>query len=279
MTRRLAPGRERYPRPATGFPERELIAEQGAKQMSGRLTGKTALVTAAAQGIGRATAIAFADEGAVVWATDINESALNTLSDERPGIRTQRLDVRVSQDVATLAAELGTLDVLFNCAGFVHHGTILDCAEKDWDFSFDLNVKSMYRTCHAFLPAMLQAGKGSIINVSSVVSSIKAAPNRFVYASTKAAVIGLTKAIAADFIRGGIRCNAICPGTVQSPSLQQRIKAQGDPEKAYAEFVMRQPMGRLGRAEEIAALAVYLASDKSRFTTGQTHIIDGGFSV
>jgi 2-keto-3-deoxy-L-fuconate dehydrogenase len=247
--------------------------------MSGRLAGKVALVTAAAQGIGRATAIAFADEGALVWATDINETSLATLRNDRSSIRTRRLDVRESLEVDSIAAEVGALDVLFNCAGFVHHGTILDCAENDWDFSFDLNVKSMYRTCRAFLPAMLKAGKGSIINMSSAASSIKAAPNRFAYGSTKAAVIGLTKAIAADFIRHGIRCNAICPGTVHSPSLDQRIAAQGDVEKVYAEFVARQPMGRLGRPEEIAALAVYLASDESTFTTGQIHIIDGGFSV
>lgn len=247
--------------------------------MSGRLAGKIALVTAAGQGIGRATAIAFADEGAVVWATDISEPSLETLSHDWPGIRTHRLDVRESQAVAAFAGEVGTIDVLFNCAGYVHHGNILDCAEKDWDFSFDLNVKSMYRTCGAFLPAMLKAGKGSIINVSSAVSSIKGVPNRFAYGTTKAAVIGLTKAIAADFIRSGIRCNAICPGTVQSPSLDQRIAAQGDVEKVRAEFVARQPMGRLGRPEEIAALAVYLASDESRFTTGQTHIIDGGFAL
>jgi 2-keto-3-deoxy-L-fuconate dehydrogenase len=180
--------------------------------------------------------------------------------------------------VNDLAGEVGALDVLFNCAGFVHHGTILECKEKDWDFSFDLNIKSMYRTCRAFLPAMLKAGKGSIINMSSAASSIKGVPNRFVYVSTKAAVIGLTKAIAADFIRRGIRCNAICPGTVQTPSLDQRIAAQGDVEKARAEFIARQPMGRLGSPEEIASLAVYLASDESHFTTGQTHIIDGGFT-
>jgi 2-keto-3-deoxy-L-fuconate dehydrogenase len=247
--------------------------------MNGRLAGKIAVVTAAGQGIGRATALAFADEGAEVWATDINEASLSGLSRQRPNLRTRRLDVLAAQDVIDFAAEVGALDVLFNCAGFVHHGTILDCTEKDWDFSFDLNVKSMYRTCRAFLPAMLKAGKGSIINMSSAASSIKAPPNRFVYGSTKAAVIGLSKAIAADFIRRGIRCNAICPGTVQSPSLEQRIAAQGDVEKARAEFVARQPMGRLGRPEEIAALAVYLASDESGYTTGQIHIIDGGFTL
>ena len=247
--------------------------------MSGRLAGKIAFLTAAGQGIGRATALAFADEGAVVWATDINDQLLAALSHERPSIRTRRLDVLKAQDIADCAAEVGAIDILFNCAGYVHHGTILDCSEKDWDLSFDINVKSMYRTCRAFLPAMLEAGKGSIINMSSAASSIKAAPNRFVYGSTKAAVIGLTKAIAADFVRRGIRCNAICPGTVQSPSLDQRIAAQGNIEKVYAEFVARQPMGRLGRPEEIAALAIYLASDESTFTTGQIHIIDGGFSV
>jgi 2-keto-3-deoxy-L-fuconate dehydrogenase len=247
--------------------------------MSGRLAGKIAFVTAAGQGIGQATAIAFADEGALVWATDVNESSLAALSRDRPNIRTRQLDVRVTQDIADCAIELGTIDILFNCAGYVHHGSVLDCSEKDWDFAFDLNVKSMYRTCRAFLPAMLKAGKGNIVNMSSAASSIKAAPNRFVYASTKAAVIGLTKAIAADFIRSGIRCNAICPGTVQSPSLEQRIAAQGDIEKARSEFVARQPMGRIGRPEEIAALAVYLASDESSYTTGQIHIIDGGFTL
>lgn len=247
--------------------------------MSGRLAGKVALVTAAGQGIGRATAIAFADEGASVWATDINEVTLKTLSNERPDIRIRRLDVCSSQDVSSIAGEIGTLDVLFNCAGFVHHGSILDCAESDWDFSFDLNVKSMYRTCRAFLPGMLKAGKGSIINVSSGASSVRGIPNRFVYGSSKAAVIGLTKAIAADFIRQGIRCNAICPGTVHTPSLDERIAAQGDVERVHKEFVARQPMGRLGRPEEIAALAVHLASDESSFTTGQIHVADGGFSL
>ena len=247
--------------------------------MSGRLAGKIALATAAGQGIGRATTIAFADEGATVWATDINDQLLAALSHERPNIRTRWLDVRDEQDIANCAAEVGALDVLFNCAGYVHHGNILDCSGQDWDFSFDLNVKSMYRTCRAFLPAMLKAGKGSIINMSSAASSLRAAPNRFVYGSTKAAVIGLTKAIAVDFIRSGVRCNAICPGTVQSPSLEERIAAQGNVEKARSEFVARQPMGRIGRPEEIAALAVYLASDESSYTTGQAHIIDGGFTL
>ena len=247
--------------------------------MSGRLAGKIAFVTGAGQGIGQASAIAFADEGASVWATDVNESSLAALSHDRPNIRTRRLDVRETQDIAGCAAEVGTIDILFNCAGYVHQGSILDCSEKDWDFSFDLNVKSMYRTCRAFLPAMLKAGKGNIVNMSSAASSIKAAPNRFVYGTTKAAVIGLTKAIAADFIRSGIRCNAICPGTVESPSLEQRIAAQGDIKKARSEFVARQPMGRIGRPEEIAALAVYLASDESSYTTGQTHLIDGGFAL
>src|SRR5580700_2991585 len=252
--------------------------------MSGRLAGKIAFLTAAGQGIGRATAIAFADEGAVVWATDVNQELLATLSHDRPSIRTRRLDVLSAKDIADCAAELGTIDVLFNCAGYVHHGSILDCSEKDWDFSFDLNLKSMYHTCHAFLPNMLKAGRGNIINMSSAASSIKAAPNRFVYGTTKAAVIGLTKAIAADFIRRGIRCNAICPGTVQSPSLEQRIAAQGnqgniDVEKVRSEFEARQAMGRIGTAEEVASLAVYLASDESSFTTGSIHMVDGGFSL
>jgi 2-keto-3-deoxy-L-fuconate dehydrogenase len=244
-----------------------------------RLQGKKAFLTAAGQGIGAATARAFAAEGAQVHATDLNDQLLQELAAEIPGIHTRKLDVRDTQAVNALAAELGAIDILFNCAGFVHQGTILDCSEQDWDFSFDLNVKSMYRTTRAFLPAMIAAQKGSIINMSSGASSIKGAPNRFVYGATKAAVIGLTKALAADVIRQGIRVNAICPGTVESPSLEQRIAALGDVEKARKEFVARQPMGRLGKPEEIAALAVYLASDESSFTTGQFHIIDGGWTL
>jgi 2-keto-3-deoxy-L-fuconate dehydrogenase len=247
--------------------------------LSARLNGKKALLTAAGQGIGAATARAFAAEGAEVYATDLNDQLLQKLATELPGIQTRKLDVRDIQAVNALAAELGAIDILFNCAGFVHQGTILDCSEADWDFSFDLNVKSMYRTTRAFLPAMLAAKKGSIINMSSGASSIKGAPNRFVYGTTKAAVIGLTKSLAADFIRQGIRVNAICPGTVESPSLEQRIAALGDVEKARKEFISRQPMGRLGKPEEIAALAVYLASDESSFTTGQIHIIDGGWTL
>jgi 2-keto-3-deoxy-L-fuconate dehydrogenase len=246
--------------------------------VSNRLSGKKAVITAAAQGIGRATAIAFADEGATVWATDVNEVGLQDLSRERSEIVTRRVDVRDSQAVASLAQETGPIDVLFNCAGFVHDGTIFECTEQDWDASFDLNVKSMFRTCRSFLPGMLERGGGSIINMSSAASSVKGAPRRFVYGATKAAVIGLTKAIAADFIGRGIRCNAICPGTVETPSLEVRMKAQGDVKVARAAFVARQPMGRLGHPAEIAALAVYLASDESSFTTGQIHIIDGGWT-
>lgn len=248
--------------------------------MSERLAGKTAVVTAAGQGIGRATAMAFANEGASVWATDIHEPALKALAQESPKIRTRVLDVRDSSTVESAAKELGAIQVLFNCAGFVHQGTILDCAEKDWDFSFDLNVKAMYRMCRAFLPAMLSAGRGTIINMSSIASSVKGIPNRFVYTASKAAIIGLTKSIAADFVNQGIRCNAICPGTVQTPSLNERIAALGsNVEQTRADFVARQPMGRLGKPEEIAALAVYLASDESSFTTGQIHVIDGGWTM
>jgi len=247
--------------------------------MARRLEGKVALITAAAQGIGRASALRFAEEGATVWATDLNDQALATLAAERPGIIARHLDVRDGLAIDALAAEAGTLDVLFNCAGYVHQGDIFACTQKDWDFSFDLNVTSMYRMCRAFLPAMLAAGKGSIVNMSSVASSVKGAPNRFVYGTTKAAVIGLTKAIAADVVGKGIRCNAICPGTIETPSLHDRMAAQGDVEKARAAFMARQPMGRLGRAEEIAELALYLASDESSFTTGQAHVIDGGWAI
>jgi 2-keto-3-deoxy-L-fuconate dehydrogenase len=241
--------------------------------------GKTALVTAAAQGIGRATAIAFAEEGATVWATDIDESALERLAAAGNGIRIRRMDARDAAAIEKAGKEIGVVDVLFNCAGYVHSGTILETTEKDWDFSFDLNVKSMYRTCRTFLPGMLQCGRGNIINVASVVSSIKGAPNRFVYGATKAAVIGLTKALAADFVGRGIRCNAICPGTVASPSFEERMAARGDAESARREFVARQPMGRLGQPQEVAALSVYLASDESAFTTGQIHVIDGGWCI
>jgi 2-keto-3-deoxy-L-fuconate dehydrogenase len=247
--------------------------------MSGRLAGKTAVVTAAGQGIGRATAIAFADEGATVWATDINQDALKLLAQEHPEMVCRRLVGRNPEEITRLASQLPEPHILFNCAGFVHHGTILECSEQDWEFSFDLNVGSMYRTCRAFLPGMLRAGRGSIVNMSSIASSIRGVANRFVYTSSKAAVVGLTKAIAIDFVHRGIRCNAICPGTVQSPSLEGRIAAQGDVEQVRREFVARQPMGRLGRPEEVAALAVYLASDESSFTTGQTHVIDGGWNI
>jgi len=247
--------------------------------MSERLSGKVALVTAAAQGIGRATALAFAKAGAEVWATDINQGALESLRTVHSKLQVRPLDVTDESAIVRLVEEIGRIDALFNCAGYVHHGNILETSDKDWDFSFDLNVKSMYRTCKAVLPVMLKNGAGSIVNMSSGASSVKGVPNRFVYGATKAAVIGLTKAIAADFIHQGIRCNAICPGTVQSPSLEQRIAAQGDYQKAHAEFVSRQPMGRLGRPEEVAALAVYLASDESSFTTGQIHIIDGGWTL
>ena len=247
--------------------------------MGERLAGKTAVVTAAGQGMGRATALAFVQEGATVWATDINRAALETLAAEQPQMVCRELDVLNPKAIEQLAVQLPEPDILFNCAGFVHHGTILDCTEEDWDFSFDLNVRSTYRTCRAFLPGMVRRGRGSIVNMSSIASSVRGVPNRFVYTSSKAAVVGLTKAIAIDFVRQGIRCNAICPGTVQSPSLEGRIAAQGDVEQVRREFIARQPMGRLGRPEEVAELAVYLASDESSFTTGQTHVIDGGWNI
>lgn len=250
--------------------------------MTHRLAGKTAFVTAAGQGIGRATAQAFAREGARVIATDIDEALLATLAGT-PGVQAQRLDVLDAAAIAAAAAAAGAVDVLFNGAGFVHAGSVLDCTEEEWSLAFDLNVRSQYRTIKAFLPGMLARGGGSIINMASVAGSIKGAPNRFLYGSTKAAVIGLTKAVAADFVTRGVRCNAICPGTVESPSLRQRIadqaRASGQRlEAVEAAFIARQPMGRIGRAEEIAALAVYLASDESGFTTGTAQVIDGGWS-
>lgn len=248
--------------------------------MSNRLSGKKALITAAAQGIGRASALAFAAEGAHVVATDINMAKLDALKAEGGGIEVRRLDVTKKDEVEALAAELGAVDVLFNGAGFVHHGTILDCTDADWAFTMDVNLRSMFLTIRAFLPAMLESGRGaSIINMSSSVSSLKAAPNRFVYATSKAGIIGLTRAVAMDFIGRRIRCNAICPGTIASPSLEDRIAAQGNAEEARRAFVARQPLGRLGTPEEVAALAVYLASDESAFTTGAVHLIDGGFTL
>jgi 2-keto-3-deoxy-L-fuconate dehydrogenase len=251
--------------------------------MSGRLAGKIALVTAAAAGIGRATALAFAREGATVIATDVDETKLATLTalpHKDHGITPRRLDVLDPAAIAALAKELGAIDVLFNCAGYVHHGTVLTTSEKDWDFSFDLNVRSMFRMIKAFLPAMLESGRGgSIVNISSGASSVRGIPNRFVYGTTKAAVIGLTKSVAADYIKRGIRCNAICPGTIQTPSLDDRINAQGGTDAVRKAFIERQPMGRLGTAEEIAALALYLASDEAGFTTGTINIADGGFSL
>jgi 2-keto-3-deoxy-L-fuconate dehydrogenase len=242
----------------------------------GRLSGKTVLVTAAGAGIGRASAIAMAREGARVIGTDVNEAALATLGAE--GVETRVLNVRDPAAIAATFAAVGTPDVLFNCAGFVAAGTILDCDEETWAFSVDLNMTAMYRMCRAVLPGMIARGGGSIINMASVVGSIIAAPNRFVYGATKAGVIGLTKAIAADFITQGIRCNAICPGTVDSPSLNQRLRDTGDYEAARKAFVARQPIGRMADAEEIAALIVYLASDEARYTTGTTQVIDGGWT-
>ncbi|ABS67240.1 SDR family oxidoreductase [Xanthobacter versatilis] len=247
--------------------------------MAGRLQGKTALVTAAGQGIGRAIAEAFVREGASVIATDLDTAKLEGF----PGTA-RKLDVRSSEAVAALAKEIGPVDVLVNAAGYVHQGNIFDTSEKDWDFSFDLNVKAMHRTISAFLPGMLEKGKGSIVNIASAASSIRGVPNRYVYGASKAAVIGLTKAVAADFILKGVRANVICPGTIQSPSLDERIAAVSAQtgrslDDVRADFVGRQPMGRLGTPEEIAALALYLASDESAFTTGQIHIIDGGWAL
>ena len=244
--------------------------------MSDRLKGKRAFVTAGAAGIGRASAIAFAREGASVFATDIDEKGLALLA--RDGVsEVARLDVRDTSAVAEMAKRVGPIDILMNAAGFVHNGTVLDCSDDDWDFSFDLNVKSMHRTIRAFLPGMLENGRGSIVNISSAAGVFKAAPNRYVYGATKAAVAALTRAVAADFITRGIRCNCICPGTIETPSMLNRAAAAGPGGREM--FVARQPMGRLGTAEEIASLALYLASDESAFTTGVAHIIDGGWTL
>lgn len=239
-----------------------------------RLAGKTALVTAAAQGIGRATAELFAAHGADVLATDTNTAALKQLQQ----CRTAKLDVLLPDEITRIVAGAGEIDILFNCAGFVASGSLLDCTEAEWALSFDLNVTSMFRLIRAVLPQMLERRRGSIINMSSVASSVKGVVNRCVYSATKAAVIGLTKSIAADFVTSGVRCNAICPGTVDTPSLHQRLRASGDYDANLRAFIARQPMGRLGEPAEVAALALYLASDDSQFTTGQCHIIDGGWS-
>jgi 2-keto-3-deoxy-L-fuconate dehydrogenase len=261
------------------FSSGESAAKESSFSMNGRLAGKTALITAAAQGIGRATAEAFAREGAQVIATDINEAGLS----ESQNVQTLKLDVTRPDMIAECSVRTGPIDILFNCAGFVHAGSINDCTEDDWDFGVTLNVRSMFRMIKAFLPGMIEKGGGSIINTSSV-AGLKGVPNRFIYSVTKAAVVGLTKAVAVDFIRQKVRCNAICPGTVESPSLNGRIAVQaqleGKSEMEVREaFVARQPMGRLGQPSEIAALAVYLASDESGFTTGQIHIIDGGWAA
>ena len=241
--------------------------------MSGRLAGKVAVVTAAANGIGRASAELFAAEGATVHAVDIDEAALADLA----GCETHQADLTDPRAIAALPASIGPVDILFNCAGYVHSGSILECEEDAWGFSNSLNVSAMYRMIRAFLPAMLDRGAGSIVNMSSICSSVKGIPGRFAYGATKAAVIGMTKSVAADFVERGIRCNAICPGTVDTPSLQQRLRDTGDYDAAREAFVARQPMGRLGRPEEIAALALHLASDESAFTTGAIHIVDGGW--
>jgi 2-keto-3-deoxy-L-fuconate dehydrogenase len=245
--------------------------------MAGRLAGKTAFITAAGQGIGRATALAFAREGATVWATDVNGKLLSDLSGE--GLKIKTLDVLDEAAIQKAATEVGAIDILFNCAGFVHHGTILDCSNKDWDFAFNLNVRSMFWMSKAFLPGMLKKGGGSIINMSSIASSVKGLPNRFVYGATKAAVIGLTKSIAADYVKQGIRCNCIGPGTVDTPSLGERINAFADPVQARKDFIARQPMGRLGTVDDITGILVFLASDESRFATGNMYSIDGGMTI
>ena len=246
--------------------------------MQERLHGKTAVLTAAAQGIGRATALAFAAEGAHVLATDVNADALRKL-EGIDNIRTRPLDVTDPDAIVSLAEEIEAPDILFNCAGYVHHGTVLDCSENDWSFTMELNVRSMFRMIRTFLPGMIAKGGGSIINVASVASSLKGLPFRCAYGTSKAAVIGLTKSVAADFVSSGVRCNCICPGTVQTPSLDKRIAAFDDPVQARKDFIGRQPLGRLGTAEEVAAMAVYLAADESAYTTGATMVVDGGITV
>jgi 2-keto-3-deoxy-L-fuconate dehydrogenase len=247
--------------------------------MAGRLAGKTAFLTGAAAGIGRATALAYAREGAVVIATDVDVAGLDALKKEQPQIETARLDVLNPAECDAIGTRWPQIDVLLNIVGYVHHGTILECSPEDWARSFDLNVHSMFRTIRSVLPGMIERCAGSIVNISSIASSIKGIPNRSVYGATKAAVIGLTKSVAVDFVTKGIRCNAICPGTIDSPSLAGRMAALGDLEAARKAFIARQPMQRLGKREEVAALAVYLGSDESAFTTGSTHIIDGGWTV
>jgi len=244
-----------------------------------KLENKNIIVTAAGQGIGRATAIAYSKEGANVTATDINEKTLKSLNEEFPNIKVSILDSTKNDDIKVFFSKIDKVDVLFNAVGYVHHGTIMECEEKDWDFSFNVNVKSMYLMIKEILPKMIKQNKGNIINMSSIVSSLRGLPNRFVYGATKAAIVGLTKSIAADFIKSNIRCNAIAPGTVHTPSWEDRVAAAPDPVKAKKDFIARQPMGRLATAEEIAALAVYLASDESDFITGVVHPIDGGMSI
>jgi len=255
---------------------KSLAMDANEVEMSGQLDGKIVLMTAAAAGIGRASALAFARAGATVHATDINEKGLQELSGEK-AIVTRKLDVLSDADVTAVVAEIGRVDILFNCAGFVHAGSILDMKDADLDFAINLNVRSMIRTIRAVLPGMLERGDGAIINMASVAGSVKGVPNRFAYGVTKAAVVGLTKAVAADYVAKGIRCNCICPGTVESPSLDERMRAQGDYEAARAAFIARQPMGRLGKAEEIADLAVYLAG--ATYTSGQAYNIDGGWTI
>lgn len=245
-----------------------------------RLQNKNILLTAAAQGIGHASLLRFLEEGATVWATDIKLKPLEALNYSEQQLKVRKLDVCDPDSIAKLIEEIGTIDVLFNCAGFVHSGTILECTEDDWDMAFEINVRSMYRLAKTIVPRMVSNGGGVIINMASVASSVKGVPNRFVYGTSKAAVIGLTKAIAADFVSQGIRCNAICPGTVETPSLNERMVAQGgDLEQVRSAFVARQPMGRIGTPEEIANLAVYLASDESSYTTGAVFAIDGGMTI